>query len=108
MDGMTVETYVADLARAAKEASRPLGFASDETRTAAVRAMAGALRERAREILTANDADMAAAREAGTSEGLLDRLLLTPERIEGMAAGLEALAALPYPVGRVLENRTID
>ena len=42
MDGMTVETYVADLARAAKEASRPLGFASDETRTAAVRAMAGA------------------------------------------------------------------
>ncbi len=108
MDGMTVETYVADLARAAKEASRPLGFASDETRTAAVRAMAGALRERAREILAANDADMAAAREAGTSEGLLDRLLLTPERIEGMASGLEALAALPDPVGRVLEHRTID
>ena len=44
---------------------------------------------------------MDAARAAGTSEGLLDRLLLTPVRIEGMAAGLEKLADLPDPVARV-------
>ena len=92
-----IRAYVEQLARRAKEASRPLGFAGDAERQAAVRAMASALRERAADILTANEQDMEAARAAGTSEGLLDRLLLTPERIEGMAAGLEKLAELPDP-----------
>ncbi len=100
--------YVEDLARAAKAASRPLGFATDAERQAAVRAMAAALRSQADAILEANAEDMAAAEEAGVNAGLLDRLLLTPERIEGMAAGLEKLADLPDPVGRVLEHRTID
>lgn len=100
--------YVEDLARAAKAASRPLGFATDAERQAAVRAMAAALRSQADAILEANAEDMAAAEEAGVNAGLLDRLLLTPERIEGMAAGLEQLADLPDPVGRVLEHRTID
>lgn len=103
-----IAAYVEELARTTKEASRPLGFASDEARCAAVRSMAGALRERADEILAANAQDMEAARASGINAGLLDRLLLTPERIEGMAAGLESLAALPDPVGRVLEHRTID
>ena len=103
-----IRAYVERLAREAKEASRPLGFASDETRCVAVRAMAAALREHADEILAANAQDMDAARAAGTAPGLLDRLLLTPERIEGMAAGCEALCDLPDPVGRVLEHRTID
>ncbi|OUO21784.1 glutamate-5-semialdehyde dehydrogenase [Collinsella sp. An307] len=103
-----IAAYVEELARTAKEASRPLGFASDEARCAAVRAMAGALRERADEILAANAQDMDVARASGINAGLLDRLLLTSERIEGMAAGLESLAALPDPVGRVLEHRTID
>ncbi|MDO4437027.1 MAG: glutamate-5-semialdehyde dehydrogenase [Coriobacteriaceae bacterium] len=105
---MDINHYVAECARKAKEASRSLGFASDEARCAAVRSMAAALRERAGEVLAANERDMDAARSAGTSEGLLDRLLLTPERIESMAAGLEKLADLPDPVGRVLEERTID
>ena len=103
-----IMAYVAGLAQAAKEASRPLGFASDGARQAAVRAMAQALRDGADGILAANAEDMESARRAGTSEGLLDRLLLTPERIEGMVAGLEKLADLPDPVGRVLEHRTID
>lgn len=103
-----VAAYVEELAGRAKGASRALGFAPDEVRCAAVRAMAGALRERADEVLEANAADMEAAREAGTSEGLLDRLLLTPDRIEGMAAGLEKLASLPDPVGRVLDERDIS
>ena len=103
-----IQTYVEKLARAAKDASRTLGFASDVKRHEAVRGLAASLRSHADEIVAANELDMTAAREAGTSEGLLDRLLLTPERIEGMAAGLEKLADLPDPVGRVLEERTID
>ena len=103
-----VAAYVKQLAISAKEASRSLGFASDEARQAAVRQMAAALREHADHVLAANAEDMEAAREAGTAAGLLDRLLLTPERIDSMAAGLEKLADLPDPVGRVLEHRTID
>lgn len=103
-----VASYVRELALAAKAASRPLGFASNEQRQAAVRAMAAALREHSAEIIAANKLDMDAARAAGTADGLLDRLLLTPERVEGMAAGLDKLAELPDPVGEVLEHRTID
>ena len=100
--------YVEQLAHAAKEASRSISFASDEARCNTVRAMARELAARADEVLAANELDMRAAAEAGTSEGLLDRLLLTPERIEAMASALSALADLPDPVGRVLEHRTID
>lgn len=107
-ESQTVQQYVIELARAAKAASVPLGRASNEERQAAVRAMAEALRAAAPQILAANAEDMRAAEAAGTSEGLLDRLLLTPERIEDMAAGLDRLAELPDPVGRVLEHRTID
>ena len=103
-----IRAYVERLARAAKDASRPLGFASDAVRCDAVRAMAAALRNHAGEIISANAADMDAARAAGTVPGLLDRLLLTPERIEGMAIGLEALCDLPDPLGRALEHRAID
>ena len=100
--------YVEQLAHAAKEASRSISFASDEARCNTVRAMARELAARADEVLAANELDMRAAAEAGTSEGLLDRLLLTPERIEAMASALSTLADLPDPVGRVLEHRTID
>lgn len=103
-----INAYVERLARDAKAASRPLAAACDAQRSATVRAMAIALRDRADLILAANAEDMADARAAGTADGLLDRLLLTPERIEGMAVGLERLACLPDPVGRVLEHRTID
>ena len=103
-----INAYVERLARDAKAASRPLAAACDAQRSATVRAMAIALRDRADLILAANAEDMADARAAGTADGLLDRLLLTPERIEGRAVGLERLACLPDPVGRVLEHRTID
>ena len=103
-----IATYVEGLAAAAKAASRPLGFASNEQRAAAVRAMATALRDAEPTILEQNGLDMDAAAKAGTSAGLLDRLELTHERIEGMAAGLEKLAELPDPGGRVPAQRTID
>lgn len=103
-----IDSYVENLARAAKRASAALGAATDAERQKAVRAMAAALRANADAIVGANELDMAAARDKGTDAGLLDRLLLTPERVEGMAAGLDKLAQLPDPVGRVLEHRTID
>ena len=102
-----IATYVHDLAVAAKAASASLATASDEQRQEAVRAMAAALRNGIDSIVAANELDMSAARDAGTSVGLLDRLLLTPERVEGMAAGLEKLAELPDPVGRVLDHRVL-
>ena len=102
-----IATYVHDLAVAAKAASASLATASDEQRQEAVRAMAAALRNGIDSIVAANELDMSAARDAGTSAGLLDRLLLRPERVEGMAAGLEKLAELPDPVGRVLDHRVL-
>ena len=103
-----IAAYVHDLAVSAKAAARPLGAASDAQRQEAVRAMAAALRDGCDAIIAANQIDMASAREAGTAEGLLDRLLLTPERVEGMAAGLDKLSCLPDPVGRVLDHRTLE
>ena len=102
-----IVTYVHDLAVSAKAASASLATASDERRQEAVRAMAAALRNGVDSIVAANELDMSAARDAGTSAGLLDRLLLTPERVEGMAAGLEKLAELLDPVGRVLDHRVL-
>lgn len=103
-----IEAYVKDLAAAAKEASRKIGFATNEERQAAVRAMAAALRENSQQILQANAEDMEAARAKGTDAGLLDRLLLTEDRISDMASGLEKLADLPDPVGKVLDHRVLD
>ncbi len=99
---------VREIAEAAKRASVPLGMAPFERRNAALRAMAAALRAHAGEILEANGRDMDAACAAGMSEGLLDRLLVTDGRVEGMAAALEELAGLPDSLGRVLEDRTLD
>ncbi|WP_371819275.1 glutamate-5-semialdehyde dehydrogenase [Collinsella sp. zg1085] len=104
----SIEDMVIERAKAAKEASRHLGFASNETRQAAVHAMAAALRARTPEILQANEFDMQQAQEQGIAAGLLDRLLLTPERMAAMADALDSLAELPDPVGRVLEHRTIS
>jgi len=94
-------------AEAAKRASEVLGVASEEVRNEALFAMAAALRAERAFILEANERDMNAAREAGTKEGLLDRLMLDDARVEAMAASLESLAALPDPTGAVLEERTL-
>ena len=67
----------------------------------ALEAMAEALNENATELMAANDKDMANGAAAGLTESLLDRLKLTPERIEGMAKGLLGVASLKDPVGRI-------
>ena len=91
------------LGRAAREAAASLARTTGETRNAALLAVARAIRERAAEIQAANEKDMAAARERGLSAAMLDRLMLDAGRIEGMAAGIDAIVALDDPLGRVLE-----
>lgn len=87
---------------AAKEAAARLAQADGETKNRALRAAAQAVRENGAAILDANERDMQAAEAKGLMRAMLDRLLLTPERIEAIARGLEAVAELPDPVGRVL------
>ncbi|HEV8443259.1 MAG TPA: glutamate-5-semialdehyde dehydrogenase [Steroidobacteraceae bacterium] len=87
------------LGREAVGAAAALALASSATKNRALGAMAAALRARRAELLAANARDMDAARAKGTSGAMLDRLALDETRVEGMAAGAEAIAALPDPVG---------
>jgi len=92
------------LAEAARAASRPLAAASTDEKNAALRAMAASLRTHAAAICTRNAEDLEDARKDGRNEAFLDRLLLTPARVEAMASALESVAALPDPVGEVTER----
>jgi glutamate-5-semialdehyde dehydrogenase len=90
----------------AKEASLKLAGVATRVKDEALQAMARSLEERSEMILEANQDDMDAARKNGLSGVLLDRLLLTPDRVSEMAKGLRALVALPDPVGEVLRMWT--
>ncbi len=90
----------------ARAAARILANAPAQEKNRALVAAAGILRERSAEILGANARDLADGRAKGLSLALMDRLTLTPARIEAMARGLEEVAALPDPVGRVLATFT--
>ena len=94
------------LGAAALAAQPVLARAPRASKDAALRAAAGALRGRRAALLEANALDMAAARAKGLSGALLDRLKLDDARIEAMARGLEDIAALDDPVGRVLAEWT--
>lgn len=103
-----LETSVRDIALAARKASATLARTTTGQRNEALFAMARALRENSSAIMEANAEDMKAGRASGMSEGLLDRLELNEARVESMACALEDLASLQDPVGRVLEERTIE
>ncbi|MEC4273842.1 glutamate-5-semialdehyde dehydrogenase [Adlercreutzia sp. R25] len=104
---MILEEEVRELARLAKAASVKLAVTSEGERNGALVAMAKALRDEAAVIVAANGEDMAAAREAGTSEALLDRLMLDESRVNAMADALEDVAALPDPLGVVSLESTL-
>jgi glutamate-5-semialdehyde dehydrogenase len=102
---MAVTTQsVADLCRAARDASRALARLDSATKNTALHAIADALEARTPEILEANARDMEAGREAGLSPALLDRLALDEARVAGIAAGVRSIAALPDPVGEVIDG----
>lgn len=86
----------------ARAAAAELAFAAPEAKAAALNAAADAILARSDEIAAANARDMAAAEDKGLSKAMLDRLLLTPDRIAAMAEGLRAVAAQDDPVGQVM------
>jgi glutamate-5-semialdehyde dehydrogenase len=98
----SISAEMAALAAAARRASVGLRKAGAGLRTEAIAAMARGIRAESKEILEANAADLA---EATGSKARLDRLTLTPERVEEMARGVEAVAKLPDPIGRVVDER---
>ncbi len=87
--------------KAARQAERTLAVASAAVKNQALEAIARALLDRQEDILAANAQDMEDGRANGLSEALLDRLALSPQRIEGMVEGVRQVAALPDPIGQV-------
>ena len=87
--------------KAARQAERTLAVASAAVKNQALEAIARALLDRQEDILAANAQDMEDGRSNGLSEALLDRLALSPQRIEGMVEGVRQVAALPDPIGQV-------
>lgn len=94
-------TVIEQMGKNAKEAARVLASAGAK-KNAALSAMAAAIENGEKEILSANGLDLKAARESGMSESLLDRLTLNPARIKGMAEGIRGVAAQADPIGTVV------
>ncbi|TNE33799.1 MAG: glutamate-5-semialdehyde dehydrogenase [Alphaproteobacteria bacterium] len=92
------------LARAGRAAQRQLASMTSEAKAKALILAAAALRADSAEILEANARDLAAGKESGLSDAMLDRLRLDAARLEGVAGGVEAVAVLPDPVGEVIDQ----
>ena len=103
---MTLQEQITALAKQARQASRALARLTAAEKNAALNAMADALIAGKDIFLKANAQDMEAAAKSGLSAAMLDRLRLDDKRIAGMANGLREVAALPDPVGRILDERT--
>ena len=98
-----VTAYMRAVGVAARAAARELARADSAAKDRALRAMAAAVRRDANVLLAANAEDVASARAAGHDAAFVDRLTLTPTSIEAMAVGLEAIVALPDPVGAITD-----
>ncbi len=99
--GDGIVAVMAALGRDARAAARVLALSPDEVRSRALRVAAASVRARAADILAANKRDLEEARARKTAPAFLDRLVLDEGRVDGVARGLEAVAALPDPVERV-------
>jgi glutamate-5-semialdehyde dehydrogenase len=97
----SVLDYMTRLGRAAREASRVIGRASTAQKNRALQAAASALDSARAELVAANEQDLAAGRANGLDTSMLERLALTPARIDGMIVGLRQVASLPDPVGAI-------
>jgi glutamate-5-semialdehyde dehydrogenase len=103
---MTLTEQMTALAKQAKAASRELARLTTDEKNRCLLAMADALEKSAGAIKTANERDMEAGAQMGLTSAMLDRLKLDDKRIASMAKGLREVAALPDPVGKVLDERT--
>ncbi len=102
---MDIQEYMQGLGRQARAASRLIAAASTDAKNQALLAMAAAIRSRAPELSAANQRDLEEARANGLEPAMIDRLTLSAKGIEGMAQGLEQVAALPDPVGEVTDMK---
>ncbi len=93
-------SLITTLASSAAKAARELALIDTQTKNQVLKAMAQALLAENDNILKANEEDLLAARSAGLSEAMLDRLTLTPERIAAMASGIDTIVELDDPVGQ--------
>jgi glutamate-5-semialdehyde dehydrogenase len=100
---MDIRAYVTGKAKRARGAARRLATVSSTVKNASLLKMADALMAHTPALLTANAKDLAEAKRRGLSKAMIDRLTLTPKRIDEMAAGLRDVAALPDPVGEVVK-----
>ena len=99
---VNIETMIETLGKQAKAAAKALACATTEQKNKALTVAAGALRQNMPALLEANAKDVLSVKQAGKADSFIDRLELTPERIEGMAVALEDIAKLDDPVGQVL------
>lgn len=99
-------TALEQMGKNAKIAARKLGTLQ-EKKDAALTAIAAALREKTPEILAANAIDLQSGEQNGMTSALMDRLRLTPEHIEGMAAGVDQIAGMTDPIGEVLTGKRL-
>lgn len=104
---MSAQQLIAQLADAARTAGRTLSVSTGAQRKAALNSIADAIEARSAEILAANEKDMEAGRAAGLNSSLLDRLLLTSDRIKGIAGGARQVSQLPDPLGNTLRKSTL-
>src|SRR5438132_9212326 len=102
---MTLTEQMTGLAKQAKAASRELAKLTTAEKNSCLLAMADALEKNATSLKQANALDMDAGAKMGLTTAMLDRLKLDDKRIAGMAKGLREVAALPDPVGKVLDER---
>jgi glutamate-5-semialdehyde dehydrogenase len=100
---MDIETYMHELGRAARQASRAVARAETRQKDLALLRMAEAIERDAGRLLAANARDIEAARAQGLSDALIDRLTLTAKGVAGMAEGLRQIAKLPDPVGEITD-----
>ncbi len=105
--GEELREQVHDAARRARVAADSLALADSETKNAVLKATADALVRRTPEVLDANARDVAAGRDAGLPDGILDRLALTADRVAAMADGLSTVAGLADPVGEVVRGNVL-
>ena len=100
---MDIQNYMQKIGQAARAAAAEVAKASTAAKNTALLAMARAVRELSAELLAANAADVAQAKQEGLDAAMIDRLTLTAKGIEAMAQGLEQVATLPDPVGEITD-----
>jgi glutamate-5-semialdehyde dehydrogenase len=101
------QQMINEMADTARAAARTLSTSTGAERSAALNAIADAILSRSAEIIAANEEDMVRARGAQINSALLDRLLLTPQRVEGIATGARQVSKLPDPLGITLRHSTL-